>query len=693
MSGGFEDDLDPTETITLDLAATLRALRRDGSLERRFDLTEELGRGGMGTVRLGTDKHLGRTVAVKVMHESLADSAPLVSRFLLEAQLAGQLEHPNILPLYTLERDALDRPALAMKLIQGQTYHDYLWICAREAQKNAADDGPYALPARIEPLIKVCEALAYAHKRGVIHRDVKPANVMLAEDGQVFLMDWGLARVQNDPRVEVMVDLTAQGRVEAHHTRPGQVIGTPAYMSPEQARAENTTLTGAADQFSMGLTLYEAVTLRVARSASDDAVARRQARDALVPRPTHRFGHQIPPRLVAVIQKATMPRVEDRYPSMAHLAEDLRRVFTDGPLLAVQEPLGLRVRRALLDHPTRVLAVLTAVTTSAALGALLAVGSATDTERRHGEAIDQLARVQTTARTGAHALEAPLAAVTRLLESTAGAASALRAHGEYSGVRRPLAEGYYKSDEYPFTWSDDYRHRLTWDRPTYYLAPGAAADAQARLLQLSPLDELLPAELARAVRSSTRTGALGQATHAVHRVYVTFVDGLMVHYPGFGEVTQGYDPRTRPAFQAAARTHGRRFRAPFVDWDTARVLLPCTTALYAEGGTFVGVAGVDVSLAALVAALPLPTDGGWSHVWLLDAEARVLAGADSDGRGFEATATAELPLVPSTTLRARVALRENNGLFEQDDALWAFHRAGLVGWYYVVVTPNALTTR
>jgi hypothetical protein len=260
-------------------------------------------------------------------------------------------------------------------------------------------------------------------------------------------------------------------------------------------------------------------------------------------------------------------------------------------------------------------------------------------------------------------------------------------------VRRPLAEGYYGPDEYPLPWSEQYRHRLTWDRPSYYLAPGAAADAQARLLQLAHFDTVLPEDLARAVRSSTRAGDLGHASHAIHRVYVTFVDGLMVHYPGFGEVTQGYDPRNRPAFQAAARTHGRRFRAPFVDWDTSRVLLPCTTALYAEGGTFLGVAGVDVSLAALVAALPLPSGSGWSQVWLLDADARVLAGARAEGRGFEATATAELPLVPSNTLRTRVALRENNGLFEQDDALWAFHRAGLVGWYYVVVTPNTLTPR
>ncbi len=697
MSTVFDEDADPTETVTLDLALTLQALRRDGSLERRFALGAELGRGGMGTVRVGTDKHLGRTVALKVMHENLADSAPLVSRFLLEAQLAAQLEHPNILPIYTLERDALDRPALAMKLVLGQTYHDYLWLCAREAQKGLLHDGPHALPARIEPLIKICEALAYAHKRGVIHRDVKPANIMLAEDGQVYLMDWGLARVQNDPRVEIMVDIPVQSRGDGHQTRPGQVIGTPAYMAPEQARAENTTLTGAADQFSMGLTLYEAVTLRVARSASDDAVARRQARDALVPRAMHRFGHELPPRLVAVVQKATMPRVEDRYPTMAHLAEDLRRVFTDDTLLAVEEPRLSRLKRMIVDRPTRVLWSLTALVVAAVIGGLFALGGAADARRKRAEGTGTLAAVQSAARTGAHALEQPLAAVMRVLESTASAALTLRQDQAPSGVARPLAEAFYRPDEYTFQWSETHRHRVTWDRPSYYVVPGELSPLLAHpLLQLAPLDTVLPAEVAwsidepRAGPAAAQRLAAGEG--AIFRVYVVFADGVMVHYPGYGEMTQGYDPRRRPAFLAAAHTHGRRFRAPFANWDTAEVLLPCSVGLYDEARAFVGVAGVDVSLERLVTRLPLPTVPGWGAALLLDDKGQVLAQARAGDARFTATRAADLAAVPSRGLRGRIAAGDTNGLVVEEGRLLAFHRADAVGWYYVIDLPADATT-
>lgn len=690
MSSAFDEDLDPTETVTLDLALTLQALRRDGALERRFSLGVELGRGGMGTVRTGHDKHLGRTVAVKVMHDALADSAPLVSRFLLEAQLAAQLEHPNILPIYTLERDAHDRPALAMKLVQGQTYHDYLWLCAREAQKAPIRDGPYALPARIEPLIKISEALAYAHKRGVIHRDVKPANVMLAADGQVYLMDWGLARVQNDPRVEILVDITPLAPGEGHQTRPGQVIGTPAYMSPEQARAENATLTGAADQFSMGLTLYEALTLRVARSATDDAVARRQARDAVVPRASHRFGHELPPRLVAIVQKATKPRVEDRYPSMAHLAEDLRRVFTDAPLLAVEEPRLTRWMRAMADHPKRVLWSIITLASAAVIGGGLAVAGFADAQLRSADAAVQLAELQTSARAGANALAAPLSAVMRVLEASASTTTALLDDATPPAVGRPLADPFYSAADYPFVWNEAHRYRVTWDRPSYYFVPGTFGPATVhRMLQLTPLDTLLAQEVAWSV-GEPRAGPaasvrLDAGESVIFRVYLVFADGLMAHYPGYaGAPPNGYDPRTRPAFVNAANTHGRRFRATYANWDTAAVLLPCTTALYDRDQRFVGVAGVDVSVDRLLAKVPRPEIRGWTTALLVDESGLVLGRATPTSPGFVSTAVDAQRVLGSVALTERLKANEPNGVVVDGESTLAFHRAEGVGWYYVI---------
>jgi len=660
----LDEDLDPTETVTLDTSQTLVDLRQGGSLERRFELGEELGRGGMGTVRNGRDKQLGRTVALKVMHESLVDSGPLVSRFLLEAQLAAQLEHPNILPLYTLERDALNRPAFAMKRVEGQTYHEYLWTCAREAQKGPIDAGPLALPARIGTLIKICDALAYAHKRGVIHRDVKPANIMMAADGEVYLMDWGLARVVNDPRPDIIVNVPNTSD-NPHDTRPGQVIGTPSYMAPEQARAENPTLTGAVDQFSMGLTLFEALTLRVARNATDDAVARRQAREAVVPKVTHRFGEPVSPRLVAIIHRTTMPRPGDRYPTMAHLGEDLRRFLADQPLLTLKEPLPRRIVRALAERPERALTALVALVLAAGVGVLFGLGAALSAERHTRRVVVSTAALQSAARTGSKALDDRMVAGIRMLETIAGSARALWSAAEPSGVRLPFGIDELPQDE--LVWSAAHAHRVSWRRPVYYYAPGLLRPASAvRRFQLAAFDALLPALF-------SVEGSL------VFRAYVSMADGLLIQYPAYGEITAGYEPRLRPYYQEAVGTHGRRFRAPFMHWDAGVILLPCTTALYDQNGGFIGVAGVDVDLPSLMPLLAAPDVKGWRSTMILDAEGNVLADT-------AVGPLTRLPARPITVPRIVELVRsgEPSGIVTQGKRQYAIDRVESVGWYYIL---------
>ncbi len=665
----LDEDLDPTETVTLDISQTLATLRTGGSLERRFTLGEELGRGGMGTVRAGIDRHLGRSVALKVMHESLVDSAPLVSRFLLEAQLAAQLEHPNILPLYTLERDALNRPAFAMKRVEGQTYHEYLWSCTRESQKGPIESGPMSLGARIEPLIKICDALAYAHKRGVIHRDVKPANIMLAKDGEVYLMDWGLARVVDDPREDVLPEVDIKSS-NPHDTRPGQVIGTPSYMAPEQARAENPTLTGAVDQFSMGLTLFEAMTLKVARNATDDAVARRQARDAVVPKPVHRFSEPLPPRLIAIMQRATMMRAEDRYPSMAHMGEDLRRFLADQPLLTLPEPLSRRVSRAVVERPARALIALVLVTIAAAVGALTGLGVALSAERRTHRTADDVARLQAAARAGSHALDEELVTGITILESIAGSALALVSDGTPSGVRLPYTMDAFARGEYADELAFDpvHKHRVSWRRPLYYVPPGEPGfAAPIRRMQLAAFDTIMPALFAEAGPSP------------IFRAYVTLADGLLVQYPAYGEITPGYEPRLRPYYREAVGTHGRRFRQPFLHWDAKVMLLPCNVALYANDGRFIGVAGVDVSLPGLLPLLTSEGVEGWRSTRILDADANVLADSSV---GAVTRLPAERIDVPEIVALVRAG--EPSAVLEMEGRKYALDRVESVGWYYLI---------
>src|SRR4051812_32566474 len=228
----------------------------------RYQLHGEIARGGMGVVLKGRDVDLGRDVAVKVLLEKHRDSPEMVRRFAEEAQIAGQLQHPGIVPVYELGRLPDDRLYIAMKLVRGRTLAALL-----EGRTDAGEDRPRYL-AVFEQL---CQAMACAHSCGVIHRDLKPSNVMVGGFGEVQVMDWGLAKVIDRGGVaDEERSLRSQAEIEpvrtlrtgssAGESRAGSVLGTPCYMAPEQARGLLDTLDERADVFGLGAILCEILT-------------------------------------------------------------------------------------------------------------------------------------------------------------------------------------------------------------------------------------------------------------------------------------------------------------------------------------------------------------------------------------------------------------------------------------------------
>jgi tetratricopeptide (TPR) repeat protein len=217
----------------------------------RYQLGDEIGHGGMGAVLQGHDPELDRDLAIKVLREDHLDQPGAVQRFLEEARIAGRLQHPGIVPIYDLGRFPDRRPFFAMKLVQGCTLADLL-----KERPNPAHD----LPRFLKIFEQVCQTLAYAHSRGVIHRDLKPSNVMVGAFGEVQVMDWGLAKVLR-PTGEKRARngegelSTAPGSGSASLSRLGQVMGTPAYMPPEQARGEVGGLDERCDVFGLGAIL------------------------------------------------------------------------------------------------------------------------------------------------------------------------------------------------------------------------------------------------------------------------------------------------------------------------------------------------------------------------------------------------------------------------------------------------------
>jgi tetratricopeptide (TPR) repeat protein len=239
-----------------------------------------LARGGMGAVLKGHDAELGRDLAVKVLLDKFQDQPDLVRRFLVEAQVSGQLQHPGIVPVYELGRLLDHRPYFTMKLVGGRTLAALL--AARAAARHTANvpagaeggSAPQELPRFLKIFEQVCQTLAYAHARGVIHRDLKPANIMVGAFGEVQVMDWGLAKVLVDPasRVCQPTESFPDHPTADLESRAGSVAGTPAYMAPEQARGETERLDERCDVFGLGAILCEMLTGQppyVSRSAGD----------------------------------------------------------------------------------------------------------------------------------------------------------------------------------------------------------------------------------------------------------------------------------------------------------------------------------------------------------------------------------------------------------------------------------------
>ena len=308
-----------------------------------------VGEGAMGQVLEARDLDLQRLVAYKQMSEEIASQPALASKFYGEAQITAQLDHPNVVPVYALEQTKDGMLAYTMKLIDGRTIEDLIDECreAYQGSKNPTLTDQQSLEGRLEMFMRVCEAMHYAHSRGVIHRDLKPENVMIGAYGEVYVMDWGIAKVlknadiPEDKRIHLMVEPEDEGDL---------VIGTPQYLSPEQAYGLNDELDHLSDQYSMGLILYELVSLNVAVTGKTATKIVMRQQDGEKDPIKHVAGLKIDKALKAIIAKATAPKKADRYPGVMELADDLRRYLRGEETVALPDSLLKKVDRWVQRH-------------------------------------------------------------------------------------------------------------------------------------------------------------------------------------------------------------------------------------------------------------------------------------------------------------------------------------------------------
>ncbi|MEZ4475151.1 MAG: serine/threonine-protein kinase [bacterium] len=291
----------------------------------RYAVLHELARGSMGVIKVARDLTLERLVALKVLEPSAA-LPNAEARFLDEARITAQLQHPSVVAVHALDTDAEGRPCFTMQLIEGRTLRDIL----QGLRRGDADDvRRYGRARLLGIVIQICNCIAYAHSRGVLHRDLKPENVMLGEFGEVFVMDWGLAKIT---RADVKNPVVG-GRPDeaAFRTRAGDVTGTPAYMPPEQALGLVDALSTRSDIFSIGAILYEILTLRPPFVGEDAREVLRMAQRASVQPPSEVAPDaDIPPNLEALVMTCLARDPGERPADAAALRDELESCLTGG---------------------------------------------------------------------------------------------------------------------------------------------------------------------------------------------------------------------------------------------------------------------------------------------------------------------------------------------------------------------------
>ncbi|MCE5302855.1 MAG: PAS domain S-box protein [Planctomycetaceae bacterium] len=337
-----------SQADSVDAASKTPSPSQDATSGSRYAVGPLHAQGGIGQVWLARDKQLDREVAIKTLRPELLGHSRARCRFLQEAKITGQLEHPGVVPVYELV-SATDSgsPFYSMRFVRGQTLAqaaiDFHW------KRRTGQADPLGLVSLLSAFVTVCNTIAYAHSRGVIHRDLKGENVLLGHFGEVFILDWGVAKVLGSPESNNATGGETPESTSAVQTVVGQVVGTPAFMAPEQASGRPERINQKTDIYGLGAILYEVLTGQPPFAGSSTAEILSMVLDQ-APTPPNRLWPEVPPTLEAACLRAMSKNPDDRHGSAIELGleiqtwQEVQRRRAEEELRRSQERFELAVR-------------------------------------------------------------------------------------------------------------------------------------------------------------------------------------------------------------------------------------------------------------------------------------------------------------------------------------------------------------
>ena len=664
--------------------------------ESGYDFLKVVGEGAMGQIHLVSERNLQRHVALKTLREEVISDRIALGRFLNEVQITAQLNHPNIVPIYSLE-DMDGNLAYTMKLVQGKDLKEIVQATQKRVKAQGYSPETHNFERLLDYFLKVCEAIHYAHSKGVIHRDLKPANVMVGPYQEVYVMDWGIARIMGGKADETPAKDTVEAaqRVSSVNegldlTQTGQILGTPRYMSPEQIRAPSHRLDGRSDVFALGAILYELVTLKTAfRAKSIPEVLKKILTGKYEPLTWPDPDRPVPHELEGIIHKALKVKRAERYASVKEMVEDIQRYRQGQAVLAAPDTPMQALRRAVNTHRQLLLnGMLSLVVISAMVTVGILFKEARDLEAakyrkdRIGELVNDISQRAQNVDRGF------LSVQNRVWELNALALQRL------DQPTPPQAKVYLSQafDPPDLAPTQRYGAQTSFDWP---IVVANASQPQGKYLEsakkLSPLGPYLRSLLLRT------GGYWGPRSDAEERkileeapltvlwgTVVLSQENMAFWYPGVdisAERSQSYQAIERPFYTAAAGKPGVRLAPPYVDATSGELIFAMVSALKHPQKGYIGTAGVDLQPAQLIQRyLNIPAELGVTRIAIVNEQgAEIVVGERNASGELSSQQSDGKQLLQHSEVRE--ALRSGlSGWVEKKNKIWIYYPLPTVSW-------------